>query len=773
MSEYAVIGKPVPKADSWIKATGEARYVADLGLPHMLWGKVLRSPFAHARIRHIDTSRAERLAGVKAVITGRDIPPVKYGIVPLAADEYALAIDKVRYIGDDVAAVAAVDPDIAEEALGLIRVEYEELPAVFDPEEAMRPEAPVIHDGIKNNVSAKLVKSFGDLEKGFQESDHVREDRFQTQAVNHAPMEPHGAMAEFHPDGTVTLWSSTQIPFFLRRNLAKAMAIPESKVRIIKPHVGGGFGGKIDLFAKDFCAAYLSRLTGRPVKIVYNREEVFLSTRQRHPMVLLVKTGVKRDGTLMAQEMKLIADGGAYNSTAPLIITLSVYFLMIPYIIPNLKFEGRHVYTNKPVGGAMRGHGIPQVRFAVESQLDLLAADLGIDPVELRQKNALYVGYSHPAKYEINTCGFIEAIQQTAQKVGWKEKKERLARYTDGSTRYGMGIACSSFPCGVKNMRHIGSGAIIEINVDGGINLLSGAADIGQGAENVIAMIAAEELGVAAEDIRVTAADTGLTPLDAGTFGSGVTFRAGNAAKAAAADAKRQIREIVAQKLEANPEDIEFREGRIYVKGSPEKGMTFKEGVKAYQYADRPMPVVGRGFFMPDALEPTTLANTEGNFSPAYTFMAQATEVEIDRETGQVQILQVVTAHDSGFVINPLNVEGQLEGSVAGGLGQALLEDLPEEGGQYLNPSFTDYRMATAVDVPSQMISIPIETIEPEGPFGAKESGEGNQVATAPAIANAIADALQVRINDLPITPEKILLALEKGRADKGAETRQ
>ncbi|MBI4319591.1 MAG: molybdopterin-dependent oxidoreductase [Chloroflexi bacterium] len=757
--DFAVVGKPMARVDSPVKATGEAMYIEDFILPRMLYGKILRSRHAHARVLNVDTSRAERLRGVKGVVTGKEIPRKTYGIVPKAHDEYALAIDKVRYVGDDVAGVAAVDEDTAEEALSLIRVDYELLPAVFDPEESMQPGAPRIHD-VENNVSARIVKNFGDIEQGFRAADFVREDRFYSQAINHAPMEPHGAVAQWDASGKLTLWSSTQIPFFLRRNLAKALDVPESTIRVIKPYVGGGFGQKLDMFAKDFATAWLARKTGQPVKITYNREEVFASTRQRHPMVVYVKTGIAKDGKITAQHCRLYADGGAYNSTAPLIITVAAYFMMIPYMIENLRFEGYHVYTNKPVGGAMRGHGIPQIRFAAESSLDMVAEEAGIDPVALRLKNALKANEPHPAKYEILTCGLTECIEKTAAAVKWQEKKSRR------EFGRGVGIACSSFPSGLNNMSHIGSGAIVKIQQEGAVTLLSGAADIGQGAESVLCQIAAEELGVRLEDIRITAADTELTPLDPGTFGSGVTLRAGNAAKLAAADAKRQIAEVVAEKLEVSPDDLVFRDRRVSVKGSPEKGMTFLEALKTVQYADKDMPIVGQGFYHADCVEPTTLLTSEGNFSPAYSFMAQAAEVEVNQETGQVKVLNVTTAHDCGFALNPLAVDGQLEGSVVGGMGHALLENVEWNDGVIMNPSFLDYKMPGALDAPEVITSIPVETFDPNGPFGAKEAGEGTQIPVCPAITNAVYDAIGVRIKELPITPEKILRELEKRTAD-------
>ena len=755
-TKFNVVGRRLPMHDAAAKVKGSAQFTADLTLPGMLHGKILRSNIPHGKILHIDTSRAEKLPGVKGVATGKEIPDRLYGIVPKARDEYALAKEKVRYIGDDVAAVCAVDPEIAEEALQLIKVDYEELPAVFDPFEAMKEGAPLIHDGVLNNTSFSIRKEFGDAEKGFSESDFVFEDIFFSQAVNHAPLEPHAALAQYDSlKGEMTIWSSTQIPFFLRRNLSSTLQIPENKVRVIKPKVGGGFGQKIDMFAKDFCACWFAMKLGKPVKFVYDREEVFISTRQRHPMYITVKTGVKKDGTILAQKFKAHADGGAYNSTAPTMIALSCFFLMIPYHVPNLIYEGHHVYTNKPVGGAMRGHGIPQARFAVERQLDMISERIGVDPAEIRMKNSIHAGEPHPAKFIINSCGFYDSVSKAANAIGWKEKRGKLP------FGRGVGLAGASFPSGVSNMSHISSGAVVQLGQDGAVNVLSGAADIGQGAETVISQIVAEELGVLMEDIRITAADTGITPLDPGTFGSGVTVRAGNAARLAALEAKNKLFEFVAQKLEANPEDLVARNREIFVKGSPGTGMTMKDAIKGYQYADLPMPIVGRASWFPPATEPTTLFKENGNFAPSYSFMTQSAEVEVDLDTGKVKLLKMATAHDCGRAINPMLVEGQLEGSVMGGMGQALYEDIVVEKGQVMNPSFLDYGFPTFLEMP-EIEALEVETDDPIGPFGAKEAGEGTQLSPAPAIVNAIYDAIGIDFKELPITPEKILKALKK-----------
>lgn len=749
---YNIVGKSVPRIDGPAKVTGRAKYAGDIVLPRMLCGKILRSTHPHARILSIDASSARRVVGVKAIVTGADIPKVKYGIAPFSADRYALAVDKVRYIGDPIAAVAAVDEDAAEEALRLIRVEYEPLPAVFDPEEAKSPGAPLIHEEAPNNVSASIVKEWGDVASAFKRAYHVREDTFRTQCTAHAPLEPHVAVANYEPNGRLTLWSSTQIPFYLRRNLSKTLGLDEGAIRVIKPFVGGGFGGKVDMYAHDFAAAFLSMKTGRPVRISLERWESMTCTTSRHPMTIRLKTAVDEDGTILAQDYHLIADGGAYNSTAPILISLSAFFVMLPYRVPNLRFRGEHVYTNKPVNGPKRGHGVPQVRFACECQLEAIADDLGIDPVELRLRNAVRVGEEHPGGLTIRSCGFSECIRRAADAIGWKEKR---ARANSGELR-GVGMGCSAFPCGVNTLSHVGSAATVKIERDGSVTLLTGASDIGQGSDTVLAQIAAEELGVRYEDIHITSGDTELTPHDIGTFGSGVTFRAGNAVRLAAQDAKNQIFEVVAPILGTTSDDLVSCDGTISSRSDPSRKMTFREALRACQYADRPVPVVGRGYFQPPAKEPATLMKEPGDFSGAYSFGVQTAEVAIDRDTGRVRVIRTVTAHDAGFSINPQAVEVQLQASTVGGLGEVLYEELINENGLVLNATLTDYNVPTVFEAP-EMGAIDVETNDPIGPFGAKEAGEGILVFTVPAVANAISNALGTRITELPITPEKIL----------------
>lgn len=758
MADFKFIGKRITNIRSGPKAIGQAVYTDDIKMPNMLYGKVLRSPFPHAKILHIETSLAKALPGVKAVITGQDIPRVKIGAFPTHTDHYELAIEKVRHQGEGVAVVAAIDEEIAQEAINLIKVDYKPLPAVFDPEEALKPGAPEVHEEVENNISASFVKSYGDVEKGFRESDYIREDTFRTAPINHAPLEPHGCVALWNSDGSVTVWIDTQAPFLLHRGLAKVLVLPDNKVRVIKTETGGGFGGKIEVITHIFASAFLSRLTGRPVKIILSREEVFLSTRQRHPVIITVKTGVKRDGTIMSQELKTLADGGAYKSTGPLMLNIMCYQAMLPYIVPNFSYDGKRAYTNKPVGGAMQGHGVPQLRFAIDSQLDMIAHELGIDPLDMRLKNAIYPGYKHPA-HVINSCGFREAIEEVKRDLNWEERKSKLP------PGHGIGIACSSFVSGVKVMPNLGSSITIQINADAGVNILSGVADIGQGPDTVICQIIAEELGCRIEDIRIISADTAVTPFDQGSFSSGVTLRAGNAAIEAARVIKQQLREAVASHLEAKPEGLEFRGGKIFLPGHEEKGIDFAQAVRIYRYSNRPMPILGRGSYVLDTDDVVTQINQGGRQSPAYSFMCQGAEIKVDRETGEFKVLKMSTGHDCGRVINPINIEGQLDGAISKGIGMAMYEDLPHKEGQYLNTTFLDYLIPTSLDHPPESFMKSIETNEPLGPFGAKESGEGNLVGVSPAIANAVFDAVGIRIKELPLTAAKIKDALDRKKA--------
>ncbi len=760
MTEYSVVGKRIPKSDAPAKSTGQTKFTADLTLPGMLSGRILRSPFAHARIIGVDTSRAERLPGVKAVITGRDIPLVKYGFAfrfPQFCDEYMLAVDKVRYPGEAVAAVAAGDEETATEALELIRIEYEELPAIFDAEAAMAPGAILVHEGTKNNIGVQMNHRFGDVEAGFRESDHIREDRFVLQPQAHAPMEPHAALASPDPNGKLTVWATKQSPFRARYALSRTLEMPEGMIRVIRPALGGGFGGKGEMMSADFSAAFLARRTGRPVQFVYTREESLALTRSRHPMIVELKTGVKKDGTLVAQSCRVVADGGGYLSSGAVALYIAASNLMLPYRLSNFRFDGYRVYTNNQPAGAMRGHGGPQPRFAMECQLEMIARDLGIDPIEIRLRNAIEAGYVAPNLYEAVSCGFKEPLQGSARASSWKEKRSQKAPWQ------GMGVGSYCYVSGNSSQlwdtKAAMSTAYVRLEEGGAVHLVTGASDIGQGTDTTLCQIAAEEMGVRFEDVTITAADTELCPMDWGTGGSRVTFQAGNAVRAAAQEAKKVVFAAAADHLEARSEDLELRDRKVYVKGSPERGMTLQQAVSLSMAGANGAPVTGRGSFNQKPAMPD-FGTGLGNMSPAYSFGNQVAEVAVDPETGQVEVKMMTVVHDCGFAINPLSVEGQIDGSAIMGAGYALTEDLERREGTTMNASFLEYRIPTAMEA-CPVVSGYVETLDPNGPFGAKEAGEGLMLGAPPAVANAIADAIGVYIRDLPVTAEKVLKALE------------
>ncbi len=770
MEKYSVIGKRLPRLDSIGKVTGDTKYTDDMLLPGMLYGKILRSPYSHARIIKIDTAKAERLPGVRAVITGKDISDIPHGLLrikgapPFFRDKYAIAKEKVRYIGDEVAAVAAIDEDIAMDALDLIEVEYEVLPAVFDPIEALKPGAPKVHDKYaetEGNLSTSTNFSFGDIEKGFAESDLVLEDHFEMQFVCHTPLEPHSVIADFSHSGDVTLWLSTQVPFLDQVVVAETLEVPVSRVRVIKPPVGGGFGGKADTHSLFPIAALLSKKSGKPVKIIHTREEELVCTSRRHPVIVDHKTGVKKDGKIMAVESKFITDGGAYMSYGWASIYLHGILQFGPYYLDNYKYDGFRAYTNNPYSGAQRGHGGIQARFVVESMMDMIAEKLNLDPLEIRKKNGLKRGVITKNKFNIRSCGHVESIDKSTEEIGWKDKWKKLP---DGK---GVGIACNFYCSGGALSFFIDdypshSGVNISAEEDGAFTVFTGSSDVGQGSETTCAQIAAETLGVGIDKIKIVAADTGITPVDFGTYSSRVTMFAGNATKNAAIQMKQKLLETAAEALEAHAGDLEAREGKIYVKGSPDKGITVTDTIKTY-FRVKKEPLTAHGHYNPpsDIADVVRFDTGEVNLTPAFSFGAYTTEVDVDKETGVVKILKIAAAHDCGFAINPMAVEGQIEGCVSMSLGQAFTEDFRVEQGCSMTNSLLDYKLPTAADMPP-VKSIIVESIDTEGPFGAKESSEGPTTPTMPAIANAIYDAIGVRIKTMPITPEKVLRALEK-----------
>ncbi len=764
MKPYSVLGKPIRRVDGVEKVTGAAKYTVDVQLPGMLEGRIFRSPHPHAKILNVDVTKARALPGVKAVITAADTLKKPYGNwrrYEHLLDEYPLAWDKVRFIGDEIAAVAAVDEDVAEEALTLIDVEYELLPAVFDPVEAMKDGAPAIHEGatVDHNVSETRHIEYGDVDEAFSRCDRVREDEFTLHPVAHAAMEPHASVATTGFSGRVTIWTSTQVPYYIQILLAGALGLEEGKVRVIRPHVGGAWGGKIEMFKDQYCAARLSQMAGRPVRLEYTREEEFATTRRRTPMKYYLKTGYMKDGRLVAKEARTILDGGAYNGMGPTALYLTGFFQAFPYSIPNYRYNGYHVYTNKSPSSSMRGFGGPQAEFTCDSQLDMIAEDLGMDPAELRLKNSMTPGYEIPGYCKVASCGIQECIERSMESTGWREKRGKMPHGK------GIGMGCYGFMSGGVfnwiNTPYAFSGAMIRMGVDGFVDVYVGSSEIGQGSDTVMAQIAAEELGVPMDMVRVTSGDTSICPPDLGAWGSRQTLMTGNAVKMAAQDLREQLFEVARGMMMPNiVYAFEAKDGRIFLKERPKRGVDLFEVVKVAVRGQEGQQLIGRGFYTPHG---------KGMVSPAFSFGAQVSQVEIDLETGKVHMDQVTTAHDCGQVINELGVEGQLEGAFVMGQGYTLAENLVTEEGQVLNPSFVDYKLMRAPDVPVKFESLLVETFEPEGPFGAKEAGEGLTNPNAGCIANAIYDAVGVRIKDMPITPEKILKALEEKKAKEKA----
>lgn len=794
MKEYETIGRPLPRVDGIEKAAGQGKFTVDMSLPGMLHGKFLRSPLPHATLLSINVEKAKKLSGVKAVITRDDVAEIRYAFVDTPrypADETPLAVDKVRYIGDEVAAVAATDLDTAEEALRLIEVEYQPLTPVFDPEDAMKPEAPDIHEpfegasktewedwGVQRdkrsldwrdakNLSGRTTVAFGDVQKGFAQSDYVREDRFETKATAHCALEPHAALAFFEPPGKLNMYLSSMGIFYKRFVLAKALGLPMSQVRIHKTYVGGAFGGKIDLFPYEFCAAFLSRLTGKPVRFELEREEVFTCTRQRHPTIIQIKTGVRKDGTLLAQKVRFIADNGAYRGSGAIVIYLGHAFSVPVYAIPNYHYEGYSVYTNHPIRGPQRAHGSPQIRFAVDSQIEMIAEEIGLDPLEIMLKNARKKGDILPNGDVLRSCGLSACLEDAAVKSGWREwrgnrRKREQERQSPSRFKRGLGISACSMFSGAP-FYPFASSALVKLHDDGSATLYTGATEMGQGSDTTLAQVAAQELGVPLDDIRVVSGDTELCPIDHGQFLSGGAFVTGNAVRLAAADAKSQLSKLASEILGVDEQELETKRKRFYARRGLGQSISYAELIQWSVQRNDGNPIIGKGHrkAVQEAEFYPSLAKAKGRFTEAYGFAVQVAEVEVDTRTGQVRVIKTVTLHDCGFPLNRSIVEGQVHGNVSMGIGQALGEEILLEKGQILNPTFLNYQVPLATQTPI-MLSGMVETRDPGGPYGAKEVGEGSISGVLAAVANAVYDAIGIRFTQLPITSERILEALWK-----------
>lgn len=762
MKEYSVIGKRVPRVDAVPSVTGRRRYVNDITLPGMLHGKILRSPYAHAKIVSIDTSKAERLPGVRAVISARDTLMRKFGgqAGGLPPDELALAAGEVIYIGQEVAAVAATDENTAEEALNLIEVVYEALLAVFDVEEAMKPGAPRVHRDAKSNVRHYVLRTFGDVDKGFKESDYIREDRFRTPMVVPAAIAIGCCVADFVPaTGELTIYSHCQMPYRRKSTLAFVLGIPEEKLRLIRPYVGGSFGGSIALDAAHLCSAFLSMKTGKPVRVEYSRDEEFCTSRGRQPLIVELKTGVKKDGTLLAMQCRHFTQCGAYTDFGALNTVENSTYFDLEFRVPNVEFEGFVVYTNTTPARALRGLAHAPLIFAIHSHIDMIARDLGMDVVDLLLKNVHQKGDVTTAGCKLASCGISECIKEVATKINWKDKRGKLP------ANRGIGIGLASHSAGMRIPGYAGSLSTVMVHVNelGKVKVFSGRGEFGNAATTMLCMCVAEELGLRLEDISINEfVDTETIPWELGQGASRGTVAQGRAAIAAAQDVRHQLFEVVAEKLGAKVEDLAAKDGRIFVAESPTKGLSFKEAAQAYRFSGKPMPLIGRGHYEPPD-EVKNFKTGEGNFSCAWGFSAHAAEVEVDTQTGQVKVLEVATADDCGKVLNPLHLEGSSDGGVLMGIGMALFEEIRHnEQGAVINPSFSEYGLPTALQTPKRIAHSFVESIDPYGPYGAKGITEVNSLAPAAAIANAIYDAVGVRIKELPITPERLLDALKK-----------
>jgi CO/xanthine dehydrogenase Mo-binding subunit len=747
--KYSVVGRSVPKIDGGLKVTGMARYIDDIELPNMLYGKILRSRYPHAKILRINTERAWRVPGVRAVITGLDTPFNKMGVLK---DQPPLKFDKVRSVRDEVAAVAAETLEAAERAIEEVEVEYQPLDGVFDPEEAMKEEAPLVHEENGSNiVNLNLTFSTSEasrLEKVFETAYAVVEDRYQVHYMNASPMGTMGCIAHYNELGELTVYTNTQAPFLYRHELAKTLGIDPVKIRVIQPEIGGAFGRGMDIYPIDPITAALSIKTRRPVKIVFTREEELQYAPPRQPAIFYMRTAAGKDGRLIAREVRAVLDAGAYVSWGPFDGRVMMVTATGLYEVPEVAFKATVVYTNNPYTGTQRGAGNPQITFAIEQQMDALAEELGIDPVEFRILNANKPGTVTPQGIRITTCEMRECLRRAAQEIGWKGR---------GMAGPNRGIGFAAFfhvGGGARVYRSDGCGTILTVDDFGLVTVITGSTDLGTGSDTAIAQIVAEELGIPVQNVRVVNDDASIRPWDVGTHASRATFVAGNSALLAARKAKEIILNAAAEVLNTSIRSIVVENGMVYDRENPSKRIEFDKLVRRIHFREGGTNIVVSAFYDP----PTVMQDESwrGNISAAYVFGAQAALVEVDQETGEVKVLKVVSVHDSGRIINPMAAEGQVHGGVHMGIGYALYEELVLEQGRVVNASFADYHVPTAQETPV-VKAVFVENPDPAGPFGAKGIGETACIPTAAAIANAVYDATGRRVKKLPIKYRDIL----------------
>ncbi len=745
-----VIGRAVPKRDGAEKVTGRTRYLHDLALPRMAHGKILRARHPHARIVRIDTARAAALPGVLAVLTGADAPPHRFGFV---RDQPALKAGVVRCVRDEVAAVAAERADIAEEALALIEVEYAELPAVFDPLEALRPGAPLVHEDRPGNLTdLRYQFGHGDVEGALAEAAVVVDGEFRLNFVTPACLGTMVAVADWDADGRLTMWSTTQVPFLYQRDLAHALGIGGDRVRVIQPPVGGNFGRGLDLYPIDVIAALLARRARRPVKIEFERVEEFVACPTREPCRIRLRTAAAADGRLLARDCHVVIDNGAYvswGSTTPYVMLATVAGL---YRVPAVRFDTTIAYTNNPYSGSMRGYGNLESTFAVESQMDEVADRLGLDRLELRRRNATRPGDANPQGFTITSCAMGACLEAVAEDV-----RGALPAPAPGWRR-GVGYAGMFHVAGgARIYRSDGCGAIVRLDDFGKVSLVTGATEIGQGSETVLAMIVAETLGVPLERVEVVNSDTAVKPWDVGVHASRTTFIAGNAARLAAEKLRARLLEMASEELEAPAEALAVRDGWVFVRETPARRIPYDRAARAGHLREGGQTLVAEAFYDP----PTAMLDKDlrGNVSAAYGFAAQAVVLDVEAATGVIRVRRVVSAHDVGRALNPPAAEGQIHGGIHMGLGYALSERLVVEEGQVLTASFMDYAVLKAADMPELRVRF-VESVDAEGPFGAKGLGESGVIPVSAAVANAVHDAIGVRFRELPITPAAVHAAL-------------
>jgi xanthine dehydrogenase molybdenum-binding subunit len=754
IEKESLIGASFPKIDAAERATGRAIYIHDVELPRMLHAAILRTDRVHARILSIDTSAAKRLEGVRAVLTAKEIENVPFGH---GRDNTPLKGERVRCIRDEIAAVAAETEEIARRAVSLIRVEYEDLPVVRSPEEALRPGAPLIHEEKGSNLAFTYDYSHGSLPDGERESDVIVEETYRLPRVAHCCLGTSGIVASFDARGDLTLYSVTQVPFLYRRDMAAIVGIPPERIRVIQVTIGGGFGSKLDLYPYEPIAVHLARETRRPVKLVFDRVEEFVASPTRQPTEIRIRAGARRDGAFTFREIEFTHDNGGYTSwgsTTPFVMMQSFSSL---YRVPHVQMKGRVVYTNNPYAGAMRGYGNLQATFAVESAIDLLAERLEMDPLELRLRNAQEAGETTGQGMVFKTCGLGECLTVAAERSGWRDKRGRIK--TDRPhVRRGIGMASMlHVGGGAKIYKSDGCGTILKIDDFARVMLLTGSSEIGQGSETVLAQIAAEELGLSLDRIRVVNNDTDLTPWDVGVHASRTTFIAGNSARLAARKAREKLLAAAAAQTGTPAGELDIRRGRVVRASDGEVLADLGKVIRALHFARKSEVVVTHHYYEP----PSVMQDRayKGDVSAAYAFATQVAEVEVDMETGVVKVLRMTAAHDVGRVINPMGAEGQVQGGVVMGLGYALSEEIQVEDGRVMNPSFREYKLITSPEVPPIDITF-VETVDPEGPYGAKGVGEAPAICTAPAVANAVRHATGGRFTALPITPERVFMEL-------------